>query len=135
MWVEANSGSGGGGGGETETTLWENTAESYASFSSTTVTLSDNYDNYEKLRIYYRWQGNSASTETSITLPTANFKYDVSQAVVFIGGYYSGSFYARSIRSESRSYKNKLSIGNAYKLNSTATSNGMGVPIKITGIN
>lgn len=130
MWVEGNS----GGGGETETTLWENTGSSYASFSSTTVTLSDYYDNYEKLRIYYRYQGNSPSTETSITFPTANFEYNVSQSVVFIGGYYSG-LYARQIRPEYRMAKNKLSIGNAYKLNSTETLNGMGVPIKITGIN
>ena len=136
------SGTGGGGGGsETETTLWTNPSPASA-FSAQTITLSNAYTNYKRLRFYFR-KSTSDSTEYFVeyTKEEIGKWWDGSTSTTFspVGGmpyYRSGSNYAsRVIRRAGASVTNQFWISAAYNMNSSGTGTAYGIPTKITGIN
>lgn len=136
MWVEANSGSGGGGGGETETTLWTNPSPT-SSFSSQTITLSDNYTNYKKIAFYF-----NVTTGTQEGCKIEYMKENVDAMDTRISGNrlagglcaFSTYLYFRGFSSDSLNL-NQISLFNTYRTASTGSQNSYCIPTKVTGIN
>lgn len=136
MWVEANSGSGGGGGGgETETTLWTNPSPN-AYFPQQTVTLSDDYTNYDKIAIYYRVSATD-SAESRVIYASNDITDDWfgSSREPFFGGLcvMTSSIYFRYFAKGSD--PNKFTFYVSYKAGSVSSSTDYCIPTKITGIN
>ena len=115
---------GGGGGKYTETSLWTNSAPT-SSFAQQEVTLSDNIDNYDFIKVNFR---NSTSDSTEIgTLISAS---DVAKSSVYLAFevIVSSAAYVRRIQKTS---SNSVSITGCYRLNGTL--NTACIPTSIAG--
>ena len=109
-----------------ETTLWTNSAPT-SSFAQQEVTLSDNIDNYDFIKVNFR---NSTSDITEIgTLISAS---DVAKSSVYLAfeAIVSSAAYARRIQKTS---SNSVTITGCYKLNAQATLNTACIPTSIVG--
>ena len=126
----------GGGGSETETTLWTNPDSTYASFAKQTITLSESVSNYDKIRIYFKINGGSSSSDISF------FDFDTSDLseVMFMLGINSTSNSYGMIRgcwfTTSHENYTKLYVYDTYVYNGTSstTYNTFLVPTKICGL-
>lgn len=68
----SNNSGGGGGGTLTETTLWTNSSPSSAQ-TNTTISLSNNINNYDYLRIYWK-RDTSTNEDISVMVSVDDFK-------------------------------------------------------------
>ena len=125
--------------GSSETTLWTNSSPT-SNFNSQSVSLSDDYTNYKKIRFYYR-VSTSDDTETYIEYDKAVIDTWLVQGSTASGyknvgtiTFQNGSYtYTRPIRRGS-SGDNSFYIYVAYRLNTQANLQTHGIPTKITGL-
>lgn len=129
---------GGGGGGATlvETVLWQNPNPTTAISSALTVTLSDSVDNYEYIKLLYRYSTSDATAYSMIytkdvfkQCQQGTFKAPI---VGLTEQATDGSLYARQAY-----YVSTTSVkfgGSCYLLNSTSTDSTKSIPIQIVGI-
>ncbi len=127
----------GGGSSETETTLWTNPDSTYASFADQYITLSESVSNYSKIRIYFKINGGSSSSDISF------FDFDTSDLseTMFMLGINSTSGSYGIIRgcwfiANSHENYTKLYVYKSYFYNSTSDTayNSFLVPTKICGL-
>ena len=122
----------GGGGSATETVLWTNGSPT-AQFAPQDVTLSDDIDNYDFLKIEFISTA-STGVNGSILVDVSDFKSMTNTANVagFAFGLSSG---ADSLVSRKTTYVSdtKIHIGNAYSY-AGGTNNARGIPLQIIGI-
>lgn len=118
------------GGGITEKSLWTNNAPS-AAYSSDTVTLSENLDNYDYVKVKFR-RSTGASTEYEVwTIPTVSSdnKFLMNLAIRI-----SNDFYARSV---SHYVNNTILFGSTIKFftsGSVSTANSYCIPLEVIGV-
>ena len=115
-------------GGSTETVLWTNNSPT-SQFAAQTITLSDDYSNYDYIEVYFRLS-TSDDTEYRDIIPKATLDKSNSSNTFAIGNAYSNSTRARG------SYVSGASMyfTAAYPLTSTSTNNSYVIPTKIVGI-
>lgn len=115
-------------GGSTETVLWTNGSPT-SQFAAQTITLSDDYSNYDYIEVYFRLS-TSDDTEYRDIIPKVTLDKSNSSNTFAIGNAYSNSTRARG------SYVNGASMyfTAAYPLTSTSTTNSYVIPTKIVGI-
>ena len=119
----------------TEKTLWTNSSPT-SNQSDTTITLSESYKNFNKIRIYYRLS-TSKSTTYNIDVPIAILSASVSGVAssprVLVGSIDTSGNYnlVRSIFSVSNT---SLKIGSTYITNGTGSMNNYTIVTKIAGI-
>lgn len=123
-----------GGGSLQETTLWTNPSPS-SNFEAQTITLSDDIDNYDFIKIKYRIK-TSGSVYSSIILTTADLKNNIDSndnPLLFAGGRESSSvMWARKIVYVSDT---QLSFTTAYRVNASGTDAiSLMVPIEVKGL-
>ena len=120
------------GGKELEYELWTNPSP-LANFAAQTITLSDNAENYKKLRIYYRvW--------TSADRPFyADFEIDTYAFSDADTGHYALSYYDNQYNRcrfcyHQNSDTTKLIWTDNTRIGGTGTKNENLVPLKICGV-
>lgn len=125
----------GGGGQMTETVLWTNPSPT-TSFTLQTITLSENFTNYDYVRIYLKGS-RTDNTECMIEVPSDKLKAAVTSVAyrpnIYIGGYDGNGTY-QYVRRISYITDSSLSINSSYRINAAATNDNLFIPIKITGI-
>lgn len=126
---------GGGGSQPTETTLWTNTSPS-ADFTATTVTLSESIQNFDYIKVMYKFnKSDSDSTAVGDMMTVADFVYcSTSSAVkqkLFLGAKLDNYSNARSVIYNTNT---KIDIGNSTRVNQSGQNNAYTIPIKIVGI-
>ena len=123
---------GGGGAKQTETVLWTNSSPT-TSFNAQTVTLSDDIDNYDEIKINYK-QSSTNSLSASVSIPVSDLKNMTIQA--------SGIFFAiASMNSSSIGYFRRVGYASdtqiefttAYRVNNSGTDATMAIPTSIVG--
>lgn len=116
-------------GGSTETVLWTNNSPT-SSFAVQSVTLSDDYTNYDYLEFYFR-STTSDDTEYRDIIPTSVLAKSTSASTCTIGNSSSSKIRSRGIYATSNT---SIRISDCYPLNSTSASNTSVIPTKIVGI-
>ena len=116
-------------GGSTETVLWTNNSPT-SSFAVQTVTISDDYTNYDYLEFYFR-STTSDDTEYRDIIPTSVLAKSTSASTCTIGNSSSSKIRSRGIYATSNT---SIRISDCYPLNSTSASNTSVIPTKIVGI-
>ena len=127
---------GGGGGRYKETSLWTNPNPTTAISSALTVTLSDSVDNYDYIKLWYRYSTADATAYSMIYTKDAfkqcqqgTFKAPI---VGFTEQATDGSLYARQAY-----YVSTTSVkfgGACYLLGSSSTDSTKSIPIEVVGI-
>lgn len=115
-----------------ETTLWTNSSPT-SNFAAQTITLSQDIDNYDYLKIAYRLS-TSASTELSLIISVQDFKNTADangKGVITLNSKSSNVIYARLIY-----YASDTSVFAtvAYKIGSSGNSQAYSIPTKISGL-
>lgn len=117
----------------TETTLWTNSSPT-SNFSGQNISLSDDIDNYDWLKIKYRWS-TSDSTESSTIVEVSEFKKSSSSNDTLrpwnIGGRFGSTGYLRMPYYVSDT---QINIPNCCPYNTNSTNNGRVIPTKVIGI-
>ena len=113
----------------TETVLWTNNSPT-SSFAVQSVTISDDYTNYDYLEFYFR-STTSDDTEYRDIIPTSVLAKSTSASTCTIGNSSSSKIRSRGIYATSNT---SIRISDCYPLNSTSASNTSVIPTKIVGI-
>ncbi len=128
----------GSGGGLTPTTLWSNdspTSNFPTSGTTKTVTLSDDIDNYEYIKIRVRRNVTKAD-EYSVIYSVEDFKkLNTASADSFIGavGHYNTAA-SHTVRQFYCVSNTSVTFEIAYAVNSTGSSASAEIPIEIIGL-
>lgn len=113
----------------TETVLWTNNSPT-SQFASQTITLSDDYSNYDYIEVYFRCS-TSDDTEYREIIPKATLDKSSSLATFTIGNNANTATRARGIYADTTS---SLNITSAYPLSGSSSANSYVIPTKIVGI-
>lgn len=115
-----------------ETTLWTNSSPT-SNFAAQTITLLQDIDNFDYLKITYRLS-TSASTELSLIISVQDFKNTADangKGVITLNSKSSNVIYARLIYYASDT---SVSVTVAYKIGSSGNSQAYSIPTKISGL-
>lgn len=127
---------GGGGYTPTETTLWTNNSPTSA-FTSQTLTLSDDINNYDYLKIRYAF---SISVQADVNcneiiIPVSEFKKSLNpssaNAIIGICGASSTTRYTRFVFYATDT---SITVGSAITSGSSTTNNNAVIPLHVKGI-
>lgn len=124
-----------GGGSEVyqETSLWTNSSPT-SSFAAQTVTLSDDVDNYDFIKVVMR-ASTSDATIISETIPVAQFKQSSESAASGVRGGLSARVSSKTcVRSFYYSDDTTIGFTAGYQLNSTTANSSSCIPTEILGI-
>ena len=117
-----------GGGSDTETVLWTNGSPT-SSFAQKTVTLSDNINNYDYIKMTFRYS-TSDDTELVEIFPVENIDINTAKRSTYLGVmWYAGSWKYRNITNNYTS----VEISNCVFVGGSS-SNGSIIPLQIIGI-
>lgn len=131
-FIPMNSGS----GGLTETTLWTNPSPTSAMNASTILSLSDDYTNYDFLRIKYRFSTTSAAewdviaSKDSITTAIANTTTSNRISMCIVG---TSTLVRTLSRSDSTTLRD-LIVTNTRQWGGSTTSTTTVIPTEIIGM-
>lgn len=121
-----------------ETVLWTNPSPT-SSFSSQTVTLSDNKSNYKYIAVEYAVKTTSTgsgtvlmSVEDFVNAGTSVNVSPLPALCLYSAPDSDGKRYARVVYNHSED--NKINIYDCQRINSQATANSMAIPWKIYGL-
>lgn len=116
-------------GGITKETLWTNN-DPTKSFASQTVTLNQDASNFDLIEV--KWNPSTTATNTRSTLFDTTY-LDVAYSYMFGGRNVNTGGSNNYSRNAYLTASNTMSIGTAYRLNSTTTQNTAIIPIEIIG--
>ena len=125
-----------GGGILSETSLWSNNSPS-TSFSSQTVSLSDDINNYSYLKFKFNRSTSDSTNNAEVIYTVDEFKkYTVATnkfngAVAFFGGSGTSATYARRFWYTTDT---SVSFDSMYQIGGTYSDNGAGIPTEIIGM-
>ena len=130
--------SSGGGGGMTETVIWTNPSPS-SSFSEQDIALSNDYNNYDLIKIYYKISSADTIADISssyIYIPMEDFLktlYSFTPQILYgLAAIKNGYQYHRAIAANNYNGKRWISFYTCYRAQVSASYNGYCIPTKIS---
>lgn len=115
------------GGGPTETVLWTNPNPSQ-SWSATTITLSDDYTNYNYIGLTYKKKNSDSNILQKVFIST---EYATKTGMMYA---FDSRIYIRSFNLND---SNKMTIGAGMSTSSSATSADLAahaIPVQVIGL-
>jgi len=116
-----------------ETILWTNNAPTSSYAGGSSVSLSQDIDNFDYIKVNYRLS-TTDSTEASVLMSVADIKNSIASnnhnIMMFFSRPNAASYYGRYV---SYSSDTSLIISPAYQWNTTSTNNNCAIPLSIVG--
>lgn len=112
-----------------ETTLWTNNSPTSA-FAQQSVTLSDDFSNYDYIKINFRNNVGDATASEALISASAFAQTNDTFPNLTIRGRYSSTPYVRQVY---RASANQITIATAYQMAGTGASNNAAIPTSIVG--